>query len=98
MLEEEDHVLQEDPLDPARWGLMNGMNPGIDDHLCMVDGERPPEADTVLTYNEPTPGESAPRAAHGLACRSDVPLSTSLPTFRIACRLLLPPGCQHVWH
>lgn len=64
MLEEEDHVLQEDPLDPARWGLMNGMNPGIDDHLCMVDGERPPEADTVLTYNEPTPGYCCPLVAN----------------------------------
>jgi len=48
----------------GRWGLARGLNPGVDDHLTMVDGCVPPDPDTVLTYNEPTPGYCCPLSAN----------------------------------
>jgi hypothetical protein len=51
----------------GRWGLQRGATVGVDDHLTMMLAEDesgtpiliPPPPDTVLTYNEPTPGAPA---------------------------------------
>jgi hypothetical protein len=68
----------------GRWGLQRGATVGVDDHLTMMLAEDesgtpiliPPPPDTVLTYNEPTPG--APAAPRTMACaRSCVYVSTA---------------------
>jgi len=65
--------VEEDPnQDPARWGLMRGTTQGVDDHLTMEPLEQPdgtmmlvpPLPDTVLTWNEPTPGYCCPLVAN----------------------------------
>jgi len=52
----------------GRWGLTRGGTPGLDDHLTMVlyeDGlMRPPLPETVLEWNEPSPGYCCPMASN----------------------------------
>ena len=67
----------------GRWGLQRGATVGVDDHLTMMLAEDesgtpiliPPPPDTVLTYNEPTPG--APAA----------PRTTKWPALALACMM-----------
>jgi hypothetical protein len=75
----------------GRWGLQRGATVGVDDHLTMMLAEDesgtpiliPPPPDTVLTYNEPTPG--APAA----------PRTTKWPALALACMCRPQPHLRH---